>query len=75
MLYESLVHPLTILTGLPSAALGALATLTLFGMDLSVIAMIGPLSFGTRALAGIAIAAAGGIALYILYNSSARNEP
>ncbi|PSC03852.1 acriflavine resistance protein B [Alsobacter soli] len=41
ILYESFVHPLTILTGLPSAALGALATLKLFGMDLSVIAMIG----------------------------------
>ncbi len=36
---------------------------------------LGPLSFGTRALAGIAIAVAGGIALYMLYNSSARNEP
>ena len=32
---------------------------------------LGPLSFGTRALAGIAIAVAGGIALYVLYNSSA----
>ena len=36
---------------------------------------IGPLSFGTRALAGLGIAVAGGIALYLLYNSSARNEP
>ncbi len=36
---------------------------------------LGPLSFGTRALAGIAIAVAGGIALYMLYNTSARNEP
>lgn len=35
----------------------------------------GPLSFGTRALAGIGIAVAGGIALYRLYSSSARNEP
>ena len=41
ILYESFVHPLTILTGLPSAAMGALGTLALFGMDLSVIAMIG----------------------------------
>jgi HAE1 family hydrophobic/amphiphilic exporter-1 len=41
ILYESFVHPLTILTGLPSAAMGALATLWLFGMELSVIAMIG----------------------------------
>jgi HAE1 family hydrophobic/amphiphilic exporter-1 len=43
VLYESLVHPLTILSGLPSAAAGALATLWLFGMDLSVIAVIGVL--------------------------------
>ncbi|MCS6316447.1 MAG: hypothetical protein H8K05_01420 [Nitrospira sp.] len=34
-----------------------------------------PLSFGTRALAGVGIAVVGGIALYLLYNSSARNEP
>ncbi|MXP62077.1 efflux RND transporter permease subunit [Roseomonas sp. M0104] len=43
VLYESLVHPLTILSGLPPAALGALATLWLFGLDLSVIAVIGVL--------------------------------
>jgi len=43
VLYESLVHPLTILSGLPAAALGALATLWLFGLDLSVIAVIGVL--------------------------------
>jgi HAE1 family hydrophobic/amphiphilic exporter-1 len=41
MLYESYIHPLTILTGLPSAVVGALGALVLFGMDLSVIAMIG----------------------------------
>jgi HAE1 family hydrophobic/amphiphilic exporter-1 len=41
ILYESFIHPLTILTGLPSAGLGALLALSLFGMDLSVIAMIG----------------------------------
>ena len=41
MLYESFIHPLTILTGLPSAVLGALIALRLFGMDLSVIAVIG----------------------------------
>jgi HAE1 family hydrophobic/amphiphilic exporter-1 len=41
ILYESFIHPLTILSGLPSAGIGALATLMLFGMDLSVIAMIG----------------------------------
>ena len=41
ILYESFIHPFTILTGLPSAALGALSALRLFGMDLTVIAMIG----------------------------------
>jgi hydrophobic/amphiphilic exporter-1 (mainly G- bacteria), HAE1 family len=41
VLYESYIHPLTILAGLPSAAVGALATLTLFGMDLTLIATIG----------------------------------
>ncbi|MFC4168480.1 efflux RND transporter permease subunit [Teichococcus aestuarii] len=43
VLYESLVHPLTILSGLPPAALGALATLWWFGLELSVIAVIGVL--------------------------------
>ncbi|MFC0284661.1 efflux RND transporter permease subunit [Camelimonas abortus] len=41
ILYESFIHPFTILTGLPSAAVGALLSLELMGMDLSVIAMIG----------------------------------
>ncbi|MER2606706.1 MAG: efflux RND transporter permease subunit [Siculibacillus sp.] len=41
ILYESFVHPITILSGLPSAGIGALLTLKLFGLDLSVIAMIG----------------------------------
>ena len=41
MLYESFIHPLTILSGLPSAGLGAIITLLLFKMDLSVIAIIG----------------------------------
>ncbi|RUU42775.1 efflux RND transporter permease subunit [Mesorhizobium sp. M6A.T.Ce.TU.002.03.1.1] len=41
ILYESFIHPLTILTGLPSAVLGALVALRLAGMDLSVIAVIG----------------------------------
>ena len=40
-LYESYIHPLTILAGLPSAAVGALATLMLFGQDLTLIATIG----------------------------------
>jgi HAE1 family hydrophobic/amphiphilic exporter-1 len=39
--YESFLHPLTILSGLPSAAFGALLTLKLFGFDLSIIALIG----------------------------------
>jgi hydrophobic/amphiphilic exporter-1 (mainly G- bacteria), HAE1 family len=43
VLYESLIHPLTILSGLPAAALGAFLTLRWFGMDLSVIAVIGVL--------------------------------
>lgn len=41
VLYESYIHPLTILAGLPSAAVGALLTLKLFGMDLTLIATIG----------------------------------
>ena len=41
VLYESYIHPLTILSGLPSAGLGALIALEIFGMDLSVIAIIG----------------------------------
>jgi hypothetical protein len=41
VLYESYIHPLTILAGLPSAAVGALMTLRLFNMDLTMIAIIG----------------------------------
>ena len=41
ILYESFIHPVTIISGLPSAGIGAILTLMLFGMDLSVIAMIG----------------------------------
>jgi len=41
VLYESYIHPITILSGLPSAAVGALAMLWLFNMELSIIAMIG----------------------------------
>jgi len=41
VLYESYIHPLTILAGLPSAAVGALLTLKLFDMDLTLIATIG----------------------------------
>jgi HAE1 family hydrophobic/amphiphilic exporter-1 len=39
--YESFIHPLTILSTLPSAAVGALVMLMLFGCDLSIIAIIG----------------------------------
>jgi multidrug efflux pump len=41
MLYESFVHPLTILSTLPSAGVGALLALMVFGQDLSIIALIG----------------------------------
>ncbi|MEO9167757.1 MAG: efflux RND transporter permease subunit, partial [Aestuariivirga sp.] len=41
ILYESFIHPLTILSGLPAAAAGALSSLWLFGFDLSIIAVIG----------------------------------
>jgi HAE1 family hydrophobic/amphiphilic exporter-1 len=41
ILYESFIHPITIISGLPSAGIGAILTLILFKMDLSVIAMIG----------------------------------
>lgn len=43
ILYESLVHPLTILSTLPSAGVGALLALMLFNMEFSVIALIGVL--------------------------------
>jgi len=41
ILYESFIHPVTILSGLPSAAFGALLTLKLFGMDLNLYAFVG----------------------------------
>ncbi|TDN29324.1 efflux RND transporter permease subunit, partial [Lactobacillus crispatus] len=41
MLYESIIHPLTILSTLPSAGLGALVTLMAFGLGLDVIGLIG----------------------------------
>ncbi len=41
ILYESLVHPITIISTLPSAGLGALLMLELFGMEFTVIAFIG----------------------------------
>ncbi len=41
ILYESYIHPITILSTLPSAGIGALLALMVFGKDLSVIAIIG----------------------------------
>jgi multidrug efflux pump len=41
ILYESYIHPITILSTLPSAGVGAVLALMIFGMDLSVIALIG----------------------------------
>jgi multidrug efflux pump len=41
ILYESLVHPLTIISTLPSASVGAMLALMLFGVDLNVISIIG----------------------------------
>jgi multidrug efflux pump len=41
VLYESLVHPITVLSTLPSAGIGAVIALMLFGMDFSIIALIG----------------------------------
>jgi HAE1 family hydrophobic/amphiphilic exporter-1 len=41
ILYESFIHPITILSGLPSASLGALLILWYFDVELSIIAMIG----------------------------------
>jgi hydrophobic/amphiphilic exporter-1 (mainly G- bacteria), HAE1 family len=41
ILYESFIHPVTILSGLPSASLGALLILYLFDVELTIIAMIG----------------------------------
>jgi multidrug efflux pump len=41
ILYESYIHPITILSTLPSAGVGALLALMLFGFDLSIIALIG----------------------------------
>ena len=41
VLYESFIHPLTILSGLPSAAVGALLTLYLFGLPLTLYAYVG----------------------------------
>src|SRR5262249_7682212 len=41
MLYESFIHPITILSGLPSAGIGALVTLQLFGSELNLYSSVG----------------------------------
>ena len=41
ILYESFIHPLTILSGLPTAGLGALLTLLAFGLDLNMYGFVG----------------------------------
>jgi HAE1 family hydrophobic/amphiphilic exporter-1 len=41
ILYESFIHPITILSGLPSAGVGALMALMIFGMDLNIYAFVG----------------------------------
>jgi HAE1 family hydrophobic/amphiphilic exporter-1 len=41
VLYESYIHPITILSGLPSAGMGALLTLLIFKVDLSIYAFVG----------------------------------
>ena len=41
ILYESFIHPLTILSGLPAAGFGALITLMLFGLDLNIYGFVG----------------------------------
>jgi len=41
ILYESFIHPITIISGLPSAGIGALLSLMLFGLPLTVISLIG----------------------------------
>src|SRR6202035_4612156 len=41
ILYESYIHPLTILSGLPSAGFGALVTLLIFRIDLNIYAFVG----------------------------------
>lgn len=41
ILYESFIHPITILSGLPAAGVGALITLYLFGMELNIYSLVG----------------------------------
>jgi HAE1 family hydrophobic/amphiphilic exporter-1 len=67
ILYESYIHPITILSTLPSAGLGALATLMLFGFDFSLIALIGVILL-------IGIVKKNGIMLVDFAISAERNE-
>ena len=67
ILYESYIHPITILSTLPSAGLGALATLMLFGFDFSLIALIGIILL-------IGIVKKNGIMLVDFAISAERNE-
>ena len=46
VLYESYIHPITILSTLPSAGVSAILALMLFGQDLSVIGLIGIILMG-----------------------------
>jgi HAE1 family hydrophobic/amphiphilic exporter-1 len=57
ILYESYIHPITILSTLPSAGVGALATLMLFGYDFSLIALIGIVKKNGIMMVDFAIAA------------------
>ncbi|MGH6798116.1 MAG: efflux RND transporter permease subunit, partial [Roseiarcus sp.] len=67
VLYESFIHPLTILSTLPSAGLGALATLMLFGYEFSLVALIG-------AILLIGIVKKNGIRMVDFANSATREE-
>jgi hydrophobic/amphiphilic exporter-1 (mainly G- bacteria), HAE1 family len=67
ILYESFVHPLTILSTLPSAGLGALATLMLFGYEFSLVALIGTILL-------IGIVKKNGIMMVDFAISAARDE-
>ncbi len=53
----------------------ALAVVAPFGLPRLYELVAGPLSFGTRMLAGLVIAVGAGILLFRLYNSTAQNQP
>ena len=48
ILYESFIHPITILSGLPSAALGGLLTLLFFGRQLDLYGFVGIIMTAVR---------------------------